>query len=120
MIDFKFNGAESFGDLINIIKGGVIKDGSIIQNENGCIINLAGFAKDEIKVKFNKATSEITIVCKGNSPVYGKEYAISLDLDTQVVPNIEYVNGALVVSYDVPKNSEPDEIELDFGTRLLD
>lgn len=120
MIDFKFNGTESLADFFAKVKDGILKDNSVIPNENGFIINLAGFSKDEIKVKFNKATGEITVVCNGNSPIYGKEYAVSLDLDSQVVPNIEYVNGALIIRWDVVTNAEPDEIELYFDERLLD
>lgn len=120
MIDFKFNGTESFSDFFEKVRAGIIKDGSIVADENSYKINLAGFAKDEIKVKFNKATGELTVVCNGNSPIYGKEYAVSLDLDSSDVPSIEYVNGVLVITPKQSKNEEPDEIELDFDTRLLD
>lgn len=119
MIDFKFNGTESFGVFFAKVKGAVIKDSSIIQKENGFIVNVAGFAKDEVKVRFNRTTGEITVICNGDSPIYGKEYAVSFDLGAGEIPNIEYVNGALIIKWDDAR--EPDEVELSFeDTRLLD
>lgn len=127
MVDFKFNGTESFNNFLD--KLGLLeivgtieprnKKYLIVEQPGSLKINVAGFEKDEIKVKFNKATKKLSVICKGNSPFFGTDYKFTTDVDTDDAPFIEYRDGVLGVYWKISKN-ELEEIDLCFERGLFD